>query len=373
MMNAVGRTIVLTEDAKQSDTWCAPVKCSDAPFTLSDDNGSREVRLLGLTIEAGDEDALGMGKRGEAAPTTDARTTRVGMELSLRLEAESKPRKQLVHEPQRPDLIEPPGAPGQVAPNPVLEIQTTPLQPVAPLPERRKEPVPPGSLPTPSPPRVRGPEPLPDDASFLDIVGLGAADGFHCSGVLVAPDLVLTAAHCLPTTRVAVGSYLADPIVELAVVAEVRHPTLDAAVLRLARAIPVPVRERRTAADRSVPRGTMRLVGFGVDAPRTLAGFGIKRRLDLEVDSWGCDLARAAATGCQRGAEMVVAGIAGRDTCLGDSGGPVLELQDESLRLVAITSRPVASGGARCGRGGIYVRVDALDTWLTTIQQETTP
>jgi secreted trypsin-like serine protease len=68
---------------------------------------------------------------------------------------------------------------------------------------------------------------------------------------------------------------------------------------------------------------------------------------------------------------MVIASIGGRDTCWGDSGGPVLEPFAETWRLIAITSRPTLHGGASCGRGGIYIRIDVIDAWLTQALKET--
>jgi V8-like Glu-specific endopeptidase len=46
---------------------------------------------------------------------------------------------------------------------------------------------------------------LPDDRAFLDVVAVGDASSFHCTGIAITADAVLTAAHCLPATQVALA------------------------------------------------------------------------------------------------------------------------------------------------------------------------
>jgi hypothetical protein len=92
------------------------------------------------------------------------------------------------------------------------------------------------------------------------------------------------------------------------------------------------------------------------------------RSLDLPASGWGCDGCRVDHTGCWPGLEMVLVGSLGRDSCFGDSGGPLYELVGNGARcdwrLVAITSRSIGSGHEACGSGGLSTRADALDTWI---------
>lgn len=210
----------------------------------------------------------------------------------------------------------------------------------------------------------------PDDREFLDVVLVGSTQSFHCTGVLVAPSAVLTAAHCAPAARVGFGHRATRLLATVAISDAIAHPQFDVALLRLARPVPLPIRPRRTAADRGAPAAMVRLVGFGVDDLRHPTSFGVKRRADVLASGWGCDRGRARTARCQPGAELLLTAVGGADTCRGDSGGPVLESTSAGYRLLAITSRSTASGGAACGRGGIYVRADVIDRWLTTLLEQ---
>lgn len=209
-----------------------------------------------------------------------------------------------------------------------------------------------------------------DDHSFADVVLVGGEHGFGCTGVLVAPRVVLTAAHCSPATRVAFAARADDLVEQRTVTTVVAHPGgLDASALILDHAATFPPRPRRISRATAPPRGAVRLVGFGIDNARTGAGFGIKRRATVLIQGWGCDGRRPAALGCDPTAEMVIPPDSARDTCAGDSGGPVFEWTGATWRLIAITSRPLRAR-ASCGRGGIYVRADALASWLETVIED---
>ena len=206
----------------------------------------------------------------------------------------------------------------------------------------------------------------PQDVTFTDVVAVGSDLGFYCSGVLVGAKAVLTARHCGHPTRIGFGSYADAPLAVGEVASIVAPPdiTIDVQLLRLTASAPYPPRQRRGRRDTMAPAGLLRVIGFGATVASGRSGFGVKRLLDLPATGWGCDGLRPTVASCDPENEMVIASNGGRDTCDGDSGGPVLERWASSWRLVGITSRPLPGSSTRCGGGGIYVRVDRIDTWL---------
>jgi len=205
------------------------------------------------------------------------------------------------------------------------------------------------------------------DEGTTEVVAVGTPPVWRCSGTLVAPGVVLTARHCTPSTTVAVGEDVIRPRAVARVVDTVLHPNgLDVALLHLDKALTQRGMPLRTIRDAAAPAGFLRLVGFGANVLDGRSGVGTKRLTDVHVFGWGCDSARARETGCSELDELVIPRRGGKDTCDGDSGGPVLEYTATGFRLVAVTSRPVNGFTERCSDGGIYVRVDRIAPWITT-------
>ena len=207
-----------------------------------------------------------------------------------------------------------------------------------------------------------------DDEALCEVVAVGSGARWTCTGVVVAPGWVLTARHCLPARQVAVGHDLQGAVRVGQVVATVPHPDryTDAALLQLDVPLDVPPAALWTAP--TPPERPVRAVGFG--SPDAVRAGRFKQAVDLRVDAaWGCDAAASRVLGCGAGRELVAATLDGKDTCDGDSGGPLFAPTPGAERpwaVVGITSRPVRNSRARCGDGGIFVRADRLADWVRT-------
>lgn len=201
------------------------------------------------------------------------------------------------------------------------------------------------------------------DSQDPAVVGIGtrrldcdARLAVHCSGTLIAPRLVLTAAHCAlgpssaGTLEVLFGSDSADPAAVLRRVAEVQvHPDYradgdpaDLALLLLADSAPVaPVALNSTALDGSAVGQSVRLVGFGQTRP-TGEPPGQKRT------------GTATLSVVQSTQLRIVPGPS--LSCHGDSGGPLLSSASGSELLIGV----ITTGDPGCAAYGLNVRVDAF-------------
>lgn len=226
----------------------------------------------------------------------------------------------------------------------------------------------PVELAAPSPPAepIFGGEAVAPGA-WPAVVGI-YIDGYLCTGTLVSPTVVVTAAHCLlrgapvervivrrgedllfPGPSIPVAAYLGDPAYCSA--ESCREDVRDYGYIELA----VPQTDIA-----EFPRliGTQREWDqlMRVDRLVTVVGYGldengnqdIKRQVEVPI-------VRFSASGLE-----FQAGGMGLDSCNGDSGGPVFaRLDSGEWRLVGITSR-----GAECGDGGYYGTSHGGMCWL---------
>ena len=207
----------------------------------------------------------------------------------------------------------------------------------------------------------------PATNEFPDVVLVGEHAGFHCSGVVIDSRHALTAAHCIPATRIAIGDNL-DNAVEFRVAdAEVKAND-DVALLTFSTDLPVSSHPLRI--EHAAPDSALVIVGFGVTDPIRVTGFGAKRARSNTADGWGCTVARSRELGCSTTSELLIPASRETDTCFGDSGGGVFERAGDTWQLIAITSRSTLPKRVLCGEGGVYVLIDAIQPWLAGLRRQ---
>jgi secreted trypsin-like serine protease len=195
-----------------------------------------------------------------------------------------------------------------------------------------------------------------------------------CTGTLIAPDVVLTAGHCIETDPVVVvvdtvdyGQPGGEPIrVARAEAYPDWQHTYDVGVVVLAhpaRAKPRAIAAACTVRSGLVEGAQLHLVGFGLTSR---AGTGDNSRLHegrIPVVDPTCTADPACNPAVAPGGEFT-AGGRGVDSCFGDSGGPVYLDTAAGPALVGVVSRAYAVGGPPCGEGGVYVRADKVAAWI---------
>lgn len=170
------------------------------------------------------------------------------------------------------------------------------------------------------------------DVATDAVVALEVDGQLHCSGVVISPSVVVTAAHCIPTTldglAVVVGWSLDGPRLELPAIAALAHPSYDGmehdiGLVVVADTLPVPPLELATPAA---------IAALTVGANATVVGFG--RASDGTAGMKQLATMHVAAVAATHVDLVAAPGI----TCDGDSGGPLLITTPAGPRVAAINS-----------------------------------
>jgi V8-like Glu-specific endopeptidase len=209
------------------------------------------------------------------------------------------------------------------------------------------------------------------DTGDPSIVALRVAHTFPngdtkiCSGTVISPIIVLTAAHCVDPRDVGVAAtfeVLSGPDISNALSLPVRRTLsdplyddnnfhYDAGVVELltpTSLAPVPYIAGAPTSS------SVRIIGYGSNMHDN-TGAGIKRQATTEIVSTT--------------PETIVIGNSNTENCHGDSGGPILQTIDGRERIVAIQSlskemdQPPFSF---CNGGGIGSRADISSSFINT-------
>jgi secreted trypsin-like serine protease len=223
---------------------------------------------------------------------------------------------------------------------------------------------------------------------FPDCVAVGSIPKgrkkgeWQCTGTLIAPNVVVTACHCSEcATHVHFGNDVTKKGAVIGVSKAVRHPGYDKSheerddLLVLVLEKKSTVAPRQIADTKSIDAATDgRAVGFGnVDSTGSI-GYGVKRMVDIPIASNACrgtvkgKGTDAKVYGCNRNVELVAGKpMLAKDSCSGDSGGPLYIPKGKGWLLAGATSRATTSAIRTCGDGGIYLRLDKYREWIEDV------
>jgi len=229
--------------------------------------------------------------------------------------------------------------------------------------------------------------------------------GFHCGGVLINERYVVTAAHCIskvPSTwnliSVRLGEWDAttsrdcddslineivcnDPAVDISVEEKIVHESYDAnsknqhndiALLRLSRPVkytnfikPICLPVDSALRNKNLSDMTMDVAGWG----KTETASSSKRKLKVSIDAY-------SNAACQRvysssnieiiDSQICAGGDPGRDSCNGDSGGPLMRLENTGVPHYFLAGI-VSFGPRNCGTPdvpGVYTRTSKYIDWI---------
>ncbi len=214
-----------------------------------------------------------------------------------------------------------------------------------------------------------------DKGDWPDVVAVMLEDG-ACSGTLIAKDVVLTAGHCIQGAKSVVVDTIdyGKPGGEHVLVEEaIAYPewwrTYDVGVLRLQRAVTVKPRTVAAlcTASKALVRGAeVEIVGFGATTEEGWDTNSRLRRAEITITDPTCELDAACQEVVAPRGEFAAGGM-GRDSCFGDSGGPVFMPTDDGPVLLGVVSRGLATAAAPCGGGGVYVRADRVMAWVRSV------
>lgn len=225
---------------------------------------------------------------------------------------------------------------------------------------------------------------------------LNGATGFHCGGSLINSRYVLTAAHCINSRQwdiisVRLGEHdvgndgrdcdsqtCADPPLDVGVDKikvhenyriESRDNHDDIALVRLNRDVeftdfiqPICLPLSSTVRNRNLVGKKATAAGWGRTETENASNVKLKVNLDV-VDTRSCSAVYQTQQVVLLDTQFCAGGLPGKDTCSGDSGGPLMQRVGHNHFLYGI----VSFGPNKCGiQGvpGVYTNVPKYIEWI---------